>query len=1311
MRLRSVLVLITTTVLLVAVGLAAAASAGATTVDFEASPPADGATITKQYDNVNPPYGGVEFQSGTDKSQTTFEAPTVQNVGNAAHSGSRVLQFTGSDNGEPGEPSDLWMTFDTARQTVSFYLEQATTISTDTSFTATGYDAAGDQVAQTTIQIASTKSPNGWNLFTLTAPGTDMGGWISTLKLTGGSASVADTYDLDDLSFTDPSTPPPPPPTADFTCSPGCDADAGTAITFSSTTNASKPIYSWDLDGDGTIGDSTVADPTHTYTTPGVYTITLQVIDSGDGESKTVQHTVTIFAPPVVVTGTASGISNAGAVLDGTVDPRGGAVTDCHFDWGTTTNYGHSVPCTNSPGDGTGAVPVSAALGQLAHGTIYHYRLDASHGFSTVYGQDATFTTLGNAPGFAVHLSVANAGPIRAGDMVHLTAQATPPAGYQIYEYRWSFNDNGRWNTDTGGYNVAGHIYSNAGRHTAEVETFAHNSSGQSTTATTTINMSTIRSTAGCSSDLRQGFLDFAAQCIKNDNGKYTITVGQGVELDGLLLTSPDANAKITLDTTGSNSNNDNPTHQWALRSTAAINVSIENAPNGTLELFQVNWSHAPLLLPLGADTPDQNAPGLRLLTIEAGHDCASALSGFPPVVCAQLPGHFPLSGSISVYVTGGVHGENPGVAVQANMSIAAPVNVSANVTFTGDNTDGINLDSWGVQLPGFNIGSIVTVDPTSASYQREDDSGGRDDHDVYELTAGIHLHVASSAGIRIHVRFANGGFQEADFTLSGHFVLGPVVLTQLEGHLGINPFSIGVGVQGSVGPLGLSAGVLYQDAYHGQPWFLQIGTLTPGHDPNGVDPLYVQYPAINPVLKIAGALYLYGDGFVSGQINVDFALPNVDASNPTVLISGFVGGFFKPAGSDPGPSYQISGGVHASVHFGVVSADGELEGYVNQYYLDGTRYSTAAGCGNVEGHFLFVSAGIGAWAAVDLTHDNHVYDAVVWSGDPCSVIGQWCVPASVTAGHTAPACLDNSTETVDETTRGAARAARAAATHGAAPQHFWIPAGIHSENLLLTSLSGVPQVTITGPSGTYTTSTGSQPAGQAPTFLSGPIPDQHQQNLVLINPKPGAYTITPVTGSPAIEPVLESHPLPAPDVRVRVTRSGSRRVLHYSLRAEPGQRMEFLERSSDSDTPIGKPTAQSQGSIVFTPQPNSTHLRHQIVAQLFENGLLEPAHVVGSYTAPAPPKLRAPRKVIVRRRHNLATIIWSAVPAAAGYQVWVIGSDGRRLMYDEPTKRRTLRLSPVFPDVSLRVSVAALGGPRDQPGPARKTTLRRGKA
>jgi PKD repeat protein len=1307
MRRTLVLRLLATTALVFAVSLAAGAAANATTIDFEANPPTDGTTITTQYDSVDSPYGGVEFLSGTDSNNVPFDAPTVDDVKNQAHSGTRVLEFSSlGPSGPTGNAAGLWTTFDTARQSLSFYLEQGTAVSKQSTFVVDGYDAKGDEVVKSQVKL----DPNsGWQLVSLAAPGSDTSGWITTLKLAGDASTESDTYHLDDLTFSDPSAA--KPPTADFTCSPGCDADEGATITFQSSTSSSKPIYSWDLDGDGTIGDSSSADPSHSYATPGTYTVTLQVIDADSGESATVQHTVTIFAPPSVDTGAASGVSSSGAVLSGTVDPHGGPVTDCHFDWGTSSSYGHSVPCSLSPGDGDAPVAVSAALGSLTSGTTYHYRLAASHGLGEVYGDDASFATVGNAPSFTANLTVANAGSVHAGELTHLSVKTAVPSGYQIYEYRWSFNDDGHWDTDTGDYNVASHIYGTAGRHTAEVEVLADNGSGHSIGTTTTVNMSALTAQAGCSSDLQQGFLNFAAQCIKNDNGKYTITVGQGLSLDGLLLTSPDANAKLTLDTTGSNSTSDNPDHQWALRSTAPINFSIQNAPNGTIELFQVNWTHTPLLLPVGANTPDQNAPGLRLITVMAGTDCSSAARAFPPVVCAQVPGHFPLTGAISLYVTGGVHGEDPGIAVQGNVSVGSPVRVTGNVTFTGNAAHGIDLDSWGVSLPDFNIGSILTVNAAMATYQREDDSNGHDDHDVFEFTVGVQLHVASSAGIKIHIRFANDAFQEADFTLTGHFVLGPVILTQLEGELGINPFSVGFGVQGSVGPLGLSAGIYYQDAYEGQPWYLQIGTSTPGHDPHGTDPLYVQYPAANPVLKISGVLNLYGDGFVSGGINADFALPNVDAAHPIVTISGYINGFFKPAGSDPGPSYQISGGVHASVHFGVVSADGELEGYINQYYQDGTRYATAAGCGNVEGHLLFLSAGVGAWAAVDLTHNNHVYDQVVWDGDPCSVIGQWCVPASVTAGHVTPPCLDDSTEAVDENPRAAARAALAAATDGTAPQHFWIPAGLHAENVLMTSLTGVPQVTITGPAGTYTTSTSAQPAGQAPTFLSGIIPSQHQLNLVLIDPKAGAYTITPVAGSPSIEPVLAAHTMPPADIRASVVKVHRRFVLRYSLRSEPGQKVEFFERAADADTPIGKATSSNHGTIAFTPQPNATHRRRQIIAQLFENGLVEPAHTVGAYTAPAPPKLRAPRKLTVKRSHNLVTVTWSAVSAAQGYQVSVIGSDGRRVMYTLTAKHRMLRIAPVFPNVSLKVSVSATGGPRDEPGPAHKATLRKGKA
>jgi hypothetical protein len=52
---------------------------------------------------------------------------------------------------------------------------------------------------------------------------------------------------------------------------------------------------------------------------------------------------------PTAVTGQATNISTSGATLNGTVNPNGSQVRDCHFDYGTTTSYGSSVPCSHLP--------------------------------------------------------------------------------------------------------------------------------------------------------------------------------------------------------------------------------------------------------------------------------------------------------------------------------------------------------------------------------------------------------------------------------------------------------------------------------------------------------------------------------------------------------------------------------------------------------------------------------------------------------------------------------------------------------------------------------------------------------------------------------------------------------------------------------------------------------------------------------------------------------------------------------------------------------------------------------------------------
>ena len=92
---------------------------------------------------------------------------------------------------------------------------------------------------------------------------------------------------------------------------------------------------------------------------------------------------------PSAVTGAATAISSAGATLAGSIGPAAQATT-YHFDWGLTTAYGSSTS-EASAGSGAQLQPVTAAISGLRELTRYHYRVVATNGSGTTYGQDATF--------------------------------------------------------------------------------------------------------------------------------------------------------------------------------------------------------------------------------------------------------------------------------------------------------------------------------------------------------------------------------------------------------------------------------------------------------------------------------------------------------------------------------------------------------------------------------------------------------------------------------------------------------------------------------------------------------------------------------------------------------------------------------------------------------------------------------------------------------------------------------------------------------------------------------------------------------
>src|SRR5204862_6469885 len=116
---------------------------------------------------------------------------------------------------------------------------------------------------------------------------------------------------------------------------------------------------------------------------------------TGAGADRTL---TTLPSAPSVETSAATALSPTAATLNASVNPNGGAVSDCRFEYGTSVFYGASVPCAALPGSGSRAVAVAAAVEGLAPNTTYHFRIVASNAGGTSTGADQTLTTLPTPP-------------------------------------------------------------------------------------------------------------------------------------------------------------------------------------------------------------------------------------------------------------------------------------------------------------------------------------------------------------------------------------------------------------------------------------------------------------------------------------------------------------------------------------------------------------------------------------------------------------------------------------------------------------------------------------------------------------------------------------------------------------------------------------------------------------------------------------------------------------------------------------------------------------------------------------------------
>ncbi len=207
---------------------------------------------------------------------------------------------------------------------------------------------------------------------------------LTVLAADGTSMGAARTFVIGDA---------PPSPAFSVIMSP----TAGQPVSFdgggSKAGTGAISSYEWKF-GDGSTG--TGVTPSHTYGSAGSFEAVLMVTD-GSGFTTTVTHTIVVAAAgsPTVSTDASSAVGQSTSTLNGTVNPNGSNVTDCHFAYGPTTAYGATAPCALLPGGGSTSVPVSASVTGLTANTTYHFRILATNTNGTAEGADVTFKTAG----------------------------------------------------------------------------------------------------------------------------------------------------------------------------------------------------------------------------------------------------------------------------------------------------------------------------------------------------------------------------------------------------------------------------------------------------------------------------------------------------------------------------------------------------------------------------------------------------------------------------------------------------------------------------------------------------------------------------------------------------------------------------------------------------------------------------------------------------------------------------------------------------------------------------------------------------
>lgn len=415
-------------------------------------------------------------------------------------------------------------------------------------------------------------------------------------------------------------------------------------------------------------------------------------------------------------------------------------------------------------------------------------------------------------------------------------------------------------------------------------------------------------------------------------------------------------------------------------------------------------------------------------------------------------------------------------------------------------------------------------------------------------------------------------------------------------------------------------------------------------------------------------ALYTDDPPAVSFGANVDFALPAGTYENLPKTGIAVRGNLYGAIGLGSTSTFDIQGSVGVVARFFNVAECGNLlsgfscETTVINDNVQAVVSRSAAGDGGIAvcGSITFPFPATGGFGYHWGDNLDQILTGDIHTGG-CDFVNQFVVNVPGASGAQARAAALGSTR-------------------------IHVAPGTSAVDLYLTGQGGAPDVTIHGPGGLSASTKGVKGHARQGPFLLAPVTPLDKTYVTILNPRPGSYTIAPNPGSARITQIRQADGV-TPAVAVRVIGRGAKRRIAYQIKREPGQKVIFMERSTQVNRELGS-AAGGRGSIAFIAAPGRQ--QRQIIAEIFEHGAPQTSLTVASYAPPGQTRLGRVRQVSVRRAGANATITFTNVPGARRYAVYVKLSDGARISY--VTTRREITYRGLFPEVAGLVTVRALG-------------------